>query len=177
MDVDSVVTVIDELDNKCWLIALIVFVMEDALLPILLNDIDDVFCVEALLELDVVELLPLLIFVPFSLLAPFALLLLLFRDARLLARAEIRRFKSSRRSDFSGDTYKLTDWQQNFKIFGITNATKKDLAKDTHKLRDIYNQQQNYDFPKETISLSLINSVKSLPKRGIPLKGKEMVSS
>lgn len=45
--------------------------MEDALLPILLNDNDDVFCVEAALELDVVELLALLLLVPFSLL-PFA---------------------------------------------------------------------------------------------------------
>lgn len=100
VDVDSVVTVIDEFDNKCWLMALIVFVMEDALLPILLNDIDDVFCVEAGLELDVAELLPLL--EPFSLLVPLALLL--FREARLLARADIRRFKSSRRRDFNGDT-------------------------------------------------------------------------
>lgn len=39
--VDSVVTVIEELDSKCWLIAFIVFAMDDALLPILLNDIDD----------------------------------------------------------------------------------------------------------------------------------------
>lgn len=77
--------------------------MEDALLPILLNDIDDVFCVGAALEFDVVELLPLL--VPFSLLIPLALLL--FRDARLLALADIRRFKSSRRRDFNGDTYTL----------------------------------------------------------------------
>lgn len=33
------------------------------------------------------------------------LLFVLLRVARLLARAEIRRFKSSRNSDFSGDTY------------------------------------------------------------------------
>lgn len=39
--VDSVVTVIEELDSKCWLIAFIVFAMDDALLPILLNDNDD----------------------------------------------------------------------------------------------------------------------------------------
>lgn len=103
--VDSVVTVIDEFDNKCWLIALIVFVMEDALLPILLNDIDDGFCVEAELAFGVVELFAVLIFVPLLALSLFSpLALLLFRDARLLARADIRRFKSSRRSDLSGDT-------------------------------------------------------------------------
>lgn len=75
--VDSVVTVIDELDSKCWLIALIVFVSDEALLPILLNDIeDDVLWVEAALELDVVELFALLQFVPLltlSLLLPFVL--------------------------------------------------------------------------------------------------------
>lgn len=92
--------------------------MEDALLPILLNDIDDVFCVEAVLELDVVELLPLLLLEPFSLLDPLALLL--FRDARLLARADIRRFKSSRRSDFRGDTYTLII--KAFDIIAITDT-------------------------------------------------------
>lgn len=78
--------------------------MEAALLPLLLllNDIDDVCCVEAALEFDVGELVALLLLVPFSLLVPFILLLL--RDARLLARADIRRFKSSRSSDFNGDT-------------------------------------------------------------------------
>lgn len=114
MVVDSVVTVIDEFDNKCWLIALIVFVMEDALLPILLNDIDDGFCVVgAVLELDVVELFAVLLVVPLltlSLFGPLALLLLLLlRDARLLARADIRRFKSSRSNDFNGDTFKIKD--------------------------------------------------------------------
>lgn len=108
--VDSVVTVIELLDNKCWLIAFIVFAMDDALLPILLNDIDDdVFWVEAVL--DAVELFALLLFVPLlvlSLLFPLALLLL-FRDARLLARADIRRFKSSRNSDFKGDTCRMID--------------------------------------------------------------------
>lgn len=105
--VDSVVTVIDEFDNKCWLIALIVFVSEDALLPILLNDIDDGFWLGAVLELDIVELFAMLLLKPLlalSLFSPLALLLL--RDARLLARADIRRFKSSRRSDFNGDTWK-----------------------------------------------------------------------
>lgn len=103
--VDSVVTVIDELDSKCWLIAFIVFAMDDALLPILLNDIDDddVFWVEAVL--DVVELFALLLFGPLLVLSLlFPLALLLFRDARLLARADIRRFKSSRNSDFKGET-------------------------------------------------------------------------
>lgn len=95
------VTVIDEFDNKCWLIALIVFVIEFALLPILLNDSDDAFGVAAVL----VELFVVLLLVPLlahSLFGPFTLLL--FRDARLLARADIRRFKSSRRRDFNGDT-------------------------------------------------------------------------
>lgn len=77
--VDSVVTVIDEFDNKCWLIAFIVFASELELLPILLNDIDDdEFWVEAGPEFDVVELFALLLFVPllaFSLLFPLALLL------------------------------------------------------------------------------------------------------
>lgn len=105
--VDSVVIVIDEFDSKCWLIAFIVFAMDAELLPILLNDIDDgEFWVEAVLEFDVVELFALVLFVPllaFSLLFPLALLL--FRDARLLARADIRLFKSSRNNDFKGDTY------------------------------------------------------------------------
>lgn len=113
--VDSVVTVIDELDSKCWLIALIVFVIEAALLPILLNDIDDEeFCVEAVLELDVVELFALL-FVPLlalSLLFPLALEL--FREARLLARADIRLFKSSRSNDFNGDTWPIETWKRQF---------------------------------------------------------------
>lgn len=54
--------------------------------------------------LDVVELFAL--FVPLLVLSLlFPLALLLFRDARLLARADIRLFKSSRSSDFKGDTY------------------------------------------------------------------------
>lgn len=77
VDDDSVVTVIDEFDSKCWLIAFIVFVKEDALLPILLNDIDDDDddCVDAVLELGVFELFALLLFVPLlmlSLLIPLA---------------------------------------------------------------------------------------------------------
>lgn len=110
---DSVVTVIDEFDSKCWLIAFIVFAIDVELLPILLNDIDDdEFWAEAVLKFDALELFALLLFVPllaFSLLFPLALLLLLllllFRDARLLARADIRRFKSSRNNDFNGDTW------------------------------------------------------------------------
>lgn len=77
--VDSVVTVIDELDSKWWWF----------------SKLFDVF------EIDVAWLL----FVIDADEDVFALVPPLFRVARFVARADIRRFKSSRKSDFSGDTY------------------------------------------------------------------------
>lgn len=83
--VDSVETVIDELDSKWWWFSKLVdvFEMDVALLLWLL------FVIDA--DEDV-----------------FALLPPLFRVARFVARADIRRFRSSRNSDFSGDTYTHT---------------------------------------------------------------------
>lgn len=69
-----------------------VFVIDDALFELLLNDDED--DVDAVLFAEL--LVPLLLFM--------LELLLLFRVARFVARAEIRLFKSSRNNDFNGDT-------------------------------------------------------------------------
>lgn len=83
--VDSVVIVIDELDSKWWWFSKLLDVFEiDVALLLLL------FAIDADVDEDVFAWLP-----------PPPL----FRVARFVARADIRRFKSSRNSDFSGDTY------------------------------------------------------------------------
>lgn len=131
--VDSV-TVMEEFDNRCWLSALIELDSADELLVLLHlpsgSDGDAEFCVDDVLDDD--ELVELLLelaimkkkgafvsnswprgiwqsaYVPssthFVLELALAIPLLLFLDARFDARAEMRRFKSSRNSDFNGDT-------------------------------------------------------------------------
>lgn len=90
------------LPDECWLIAFIVFVSDVELLVfLLLYDIDDDVDVSVIVLLF--ELFGVLLLIEvLALLALFALLL--FRVARWFARKEMRRFKSSRSSDFRGET-------------------------------------------------------------------------
>lgn len=94
----SVVTVIAGFDSRWWwLRALVAAELDAELLDTLLLADEDVL---ALFERRLLALL--LVLLPLLLLA-----LLLFRVARLVARADMRRFKSSRSNDFNGDTLRI----------------------------------------------------------------------
>lgn len=117
--VDSVVTVIDELANKWWWFSKLfdVFEMDWVAFVLLCAAIDeDAFALAAAA-------------------ATAAAAAALFRVARFDARADIRRFKSSRNSDFSGDTYAHVCQTKRNETKRMTEETKNEKRNQTKQSR------------------------------------------